>query len=1221
MKTPTILFLLISSLAIAGCDDSAGREEGGGDRGTEGEGEGEDGRPGEGEGEGASEGEGEPRNCPEPEQNSPWRPFGLSGEVVTGFSLEATEPQRLWAATRRGGLRMVELSDDPSFVRVPTPHDDLADVQVQDGLIRILTEDDGVFESADEGASWHELNDGYELMDLPFAVGPDLPVGKALELIGGDLYLVATAGGVFRLRDGGTGWDNLTAGSGLVNPAVEVLHGDAEGTLWLGLADLGSFVPSALSELVRSVVLRSTDEGATWEPFDEGIDSRHVTSFAEDQGVLYAGTNGGGVYFLEPGGSRWEALEDLPDPNVLGVWSVPAGGLVIGSADSFLMLSHDKGACTREVTGPLNAFMPVVAAAFVGEGGSDMIVGTAGDGARRNAEVLAGPHADRGDPPTIQDGKVHLALSFHVNLNHSYRGDTPDEDGFGKDIRVIRGILDMLDRHPEVRADWDFDNAVSLDHLLPAHAPDIIQRILPRLDGRDSVRVMSWNNGLVVAETADEIIESVKRAQDSYTLAFGAAQAPGIQPQENMFSADHVDLYQSERLDNPIQWITLSYSASNFSGFRNDALLSPEQRYNLLRLQANNDEGAAMLLLPVYHHADVVDHGGLVSWVKQIHREIPQRDAVLAIHFDADSETWLSFEREIEALEAADLSFFRYTTLQDYFYRHRARPTGDVVISRDLAAGPRDGLEAWSEKWINREVFTPIERARIMAFGADQLRRRQFMEVADRQPVEDRLAEAFTERLLALSTTHFGLANPALHPEREAAALAQAASAESTATAALAAAVGRIKDEARPPGDVWLFHPGDDEWSGVAKINVEFSEGEHDPDTLTARIHRLGGEADGRRAPSELASHTEHGDGSVATGELWVTVGLDGQELVGVSFESPDRAPRWGDDVAASRQGLSNGLVQLSFNESGQPVQLLVEHKRGETVPLGNDTEWWQPWITWQGRRYSPRNWDIERTNRGGRGYMAEVQLTGDVDLPGGGIWEITYTFRVVKDQRLLYIDVDTTYPGGGDDGGPDPRMTEVVPLGLYPWIQDWELIDHDNDEDTPMRPNRPWLERHVVWREGFRGKVGGFPVQDVRKALNSAAAMGWGAVFTTLIAFDRWERSSPAFMPIRVQLGQAVEGRGKDTRVLLAPFGTLDGDSPDPRPERTAGSGLGARLTRLAPHFGPFGPSMAGKSEHFSVAVGGVPATIGGSVSARPDNTTIEAARSFATRPLVIKP
>jgi hypothetical protein len=40
--------------------------------------------------------------------------------------------------------------------------------------------------------------------------------------------------------------------------------------------------------------------------------------------------------------------------------------------------------------------------------------------------------------------RIHLALRFHTNFYHSYRGDTPDEFGFGKDIRIIRSILQTL---------------------------------------------------------------------------------------------------------------------------------------------------------------------------------------------------------------------------------------------------------------------------------------------------------------------------------------------------------------------------------------------------------------------------------------------------------------------------------------------------------------------------------------------------------------------------------------------------------------------------------------------------------------------------------------------------------------------------------------------------------------------------------------------------------
>ena len=47
---------------------------------------------------------------------------------------------------------------------------------------------------------------------------------------------------------------------------------------------------------------------------------------------------------------------------------------------------------------------------------------------------------------TFMAFKVYVALGFHINFYHSWRGDTPDEAGFGTDIRVIRKVLEILNR-------------------------------------------------------------------------------------------------------------------------------------------------------------------------------------------------------------------------------------------------------------------------------------------------------------------------------------------------------------------------------------------------------------------------------------------------------------------------------------------------------------------------------------------------------------------------------------------------------------------------------------------------------------------------------------------------------------------------------------------------------------------------------------------------------
>ena len=111
---------------------------------------------------------------------------------------------------------------------------------------------------------------------------------------------------------------------------------------------------------------------------------------------------------------------------------------------------------------------------------------------------------------------VHVGFGFHVNCYHSYRGDTPDGLGFGGDLRIMRHILDVLDNRNRlgipVRGTWDFENAYSLERILPEYAPDIIQRVRDR---GDENLLMGYNNGAMSAMSADEFETSVRWAISS----------------------------------------------------------------------------------------------------------------------------------------------------------------------------------------------------------------------------------------------------------------------------------------------------------------------------------------------------------------------------------------------------------------------------------------------------------------------------------------------------------------------------------------------------------------------------------------------------------------------------------------------------------------------------------------------------------------------------------
>ncbi|MCG6894550.1 MAG: hypothetical protein LJE65_13175, partial [Desulfobacteraceae bacterium] len=296
------------------------------------------------------------------------------------------------------------------------------------------------------------------------------------------------------------------------------------------------------------------------------------------------------------------------------------------------------------------------------------------------------------DPAAGTPYRVHIAFGFHGNLYHSFRVDTDDENGFGQDIRVIRHILDSLDRHNQngipVKAVWDFDNLFSLQEILPRHAPDVLTDLRRRIrDHGDEAILMSYNNGLASAMTGEELRASIRRAvsnqQGSGVLDLFGSFSPIVRPQEMMTSPGNFDLYRSMG----IPAVCLYYSATPFDAFRLfSRKLSPAEAHNPLRYR-NPETGEHAVIIPTYHIGDLVEHVGLRQWAQKLHRmqregEI-DRDVLIFLNFDADSEFWTGtdlawyldwlpntggIDQLIESV--ADLHFVSFTTLGEYLQRH-----------------------------------------------------------------------------------------------------------------------------------------------------------------------------------------------------------------------------------------------------------------------------------------------------------------------------------------------------------------------------------------------------------------------------------------------------------------------------------------------------------------------------------------------------------------------
>ena len=398
--------------------------------------------------------------------------------------------------------------------------------------------------------------------------------------------------------------------------------------------------------------------------------------------------------------------------------------------------------------------------------------------------LLAMAGTTQHSPPSAHE--VHIAFGFHVNLYHSFRNDTNDEDGFGKDIRIIRHIIRTLDHYNAigipVKGVWDFDNLFSLQEILPQHAPDIISDIRRRVQSNgDEVILMSYNNGLISAMTEQEVDDAVRWAisnpwQSGVQDLFGT-YTPIVRPQEMMTTPGNFSIYRKHG----IQAVALYYSATPFDTFRVfSRQLTRAEAHNPIRYRHPQTK-EEMVIIPTYHIGDLVEHVSLKNWVGELRRLQSSAeldgDALIFINYDADSELWSGIEMpwplkwlpNTEGLaglieEVAGLPRVRFTTPGDYLKDHP--PVGTIYFSQDTADGSYNGYNSWAEKADASQYWTEIERSRRVHSTA--LKMMPLIEDPNtREEIEHLIAIADMKRFRALSTTNFGMATPFLARQRQ----------------------------------------------------------------------------------------------------------------------------------------------------------------------------------------------------------------------------------------------------------------------------------------------------------------------------------------------------------------------------------------------------------------------------------------------------------------------
>ena len=214
--------------------------------------------------------------------------------------------------------------------------------------------DNGMFRSANNGASWSPANVGITNLAL-----------SCVRVDGSNVY-AAGAGLIFRSTDDGASWTGLGT-TGL--PLGYYIHG------------LGFIGSNLFAGFGGRGVYRSTDAGATWTACNAGLPDTTIYVLKSFGSSLFAGTQKGLFRSTDNGSSWTPANAGLPAPIVSALVATGGGGtLVAGLPGPGTYASTDNGATWTKLGN-----MPHGNVNCLVSDGTDLIAG-AGDGISRSTD-------------------------------------------------------------------------------------------------------------------------------------------------------------------------------------------------------------------------------------------------------------------------------------------------------------------------------------------------------------------------------------------------------------------------------------------------------------------------------------------------------------------------------------------------------------------------------------------------------------------------------------------------------------------------------------------------------------------------------------------------------------------------------------------------------------------------------------------------------------------
>ncbi len=291
---------------------------------------------------------------------NPWTPANTGIDTLSVWSLlyfvDSIDEAFLVAGTDAGVFLSTDAGESWASTGLDTSN--VSNFVFFNDDLYAATYEDGIFFLDDAQSSWTPVNNGLE----------NLRVGDLVVDQNGVFIANTVLGAVYRSTDAGTTWE-ASIDSGLNNPFVPSLAVDDNNAIFAGTDD---------------GVLRSFDDGTTWEFVNNGLGNLHVESLLLGREVLFAGTDAG-LYRTFDEGENWEDAhtDTFSEANVRALVANSNNAIFAGTHDEGVFRSLDNGTSWDPLNDGLTN-LDIASMAITPEG--TMFAGTVGGGVfRRDA--------------------------------------------------------------------------------------------------------------------------------------------------------------------------------------------------------------------------------------------------------------------------------------------------------------------------------------------------------------------------------------------------------------------------------------------------------------------------------------------------------------------------------------------------------------------------------------------------------------------------------------------------------------------------------------------------------------------------------------------------------------------------------------------------------------------------------------------------------------------